>query len=230
MKQITKEPQYQKQLILAKGKGLTPLGLATNLIWFQDPRRLCFLLSRYKFVAKMLSGKKKVLEIGCGDAFGTRIVLQEVSKICAVDFDPILVKDVNKRMEKGWRFDCRVHDIIASPLSEKFDAAYCLDVIEHIPKTKERRFLSNIAGSLKENATLIIGTPSAQSQIYAAKASKEGHINCKDYNELKNLMLKYFYNVFVFSMNDEVVHTGFYPMAHYFLILCAGKRARGLRS
>jgi len=25
-------------------------------------------------------------------------------------------------------------------------------------------------------------------------------------------------------MNDEVVHTGFYPMAHYLLAVCAGPR------
>ena len=25
-------------------------------------------------------------------------------------------------------------------------------------------------------------------------------------------------------MNDEVVHTGFYPMAHYLFALCAGKK------
>jgi hypothetical protein len=25
-------------------------------------------------------------------------------------------------------------------------------------------------------------------------------------------------------MNDEVVHTGYAPMAHYLLILCCGKR------
>jgi len=28
-------------------------------------------------------------------------------------------------------------------------------------------------------------------------------------------MDKYFENSFIFSMNDEVVHTGYEPMAHY---------------
>jgi hypothetical protein len=28
----------------------------------------------------------------------------------------------------------------------------------------------------------------------------------------------------MFSMNDEVVHTGFGPMAHYLIALCAGPR------
>ena len=33
-------------------------------------------------------------------------------------------------------------------------------------------------------------------------------------------MTHHFRNVFIFSMNDEVVHTGFYPMAHYLFALC----------
>ena len=41
---------------------------------------------------------------------------------------------------------------------------------------------------------------------------------------LKSLLSKYFHNVFIFSMNDEVVHTGFYPMAHYLFALCCDKK------
>ena len=32
---------------------------------------------------------------------------------------------------------------------------------------------------------------------------------------MRALLDKFFHNVFVFSMNDEVVHTGYAPMAHY---------------
>jgi hypothetical protein len=35
-------------------------------------------------------------------------------------------------------------------------------------------------------------------------------------------MQQFFHNVFVFSMNDEVVHTGYSPMAHYLLALGCG--------
>ncbi len=215
----TKERQYQMLLKLRDLKGLTKLGLVANEVWHDDPRRLLFMLARYKFVAKMLSGKKNVLEVGCGDAFGTRIVLQEVGAICAIDFDPIFVKDINQRMEEKWKFSCRVHDILSKPVEGKFEAAYAIDVIEHIPKAKEELFISNIVQSLDDEGVLIIGTPSAQSQIYASKESKEGHVNCKDHKGLKKIMQKYFHNVFIFSMNDEIVHTGFYSLAHYLFAL-----------
>jgi cyclopropane fatty-acyl-phospholipid synthase-like methyltransferase len=220
----TKEPQYQFVVGLREAKGLSQLGLVTNQVWHDDPRRLLFILARYKFVSKMLGGKQRVLEIGCGDAFGTRTVLQEVGSICAVDFDPVFVNDVNERMEERWKFDCRVHDILERPVAGPFDAAYSLDVLEHIPQEHERRFVSNIAASLTEHGVLVIGTPSIQSQSYASAPSKEGHVNCKDAAQLKDLMSGFFHNVFIFSMNDEVVHTGFYPMAHYLFALGCAKR------
>ncbi|MCA1558156.1 MAG: SAM-dependent methyltransferase, partial [Acidobacteria bacterium] len=105
-----------------------------------------------------------------------------------------------------------------------FDAAYTLDVIEHVRQEDEDQFVSNIAASLKEQGVLIVGTPSIQSQVYASEYSKMGHINCKDHKQLKELMQKYFHNVFIFSMNDEVVHTGYYPMAHYLFALCVGRK------
>lgn len=212
------------ELIREQEKGRNTLGLIADLTWHRDPKHLLFLLARYKFVAKMLKGKKKVLEVGCGDAFGTRLVLQEVEKITAIDINQTLIDDVLERMGGYWRFHCRNHNIVLKPMDEEFEAAYCLDVIEHIPKEQEESFMFNIARSLKKEGSLIIGTPSIQSQKYTHPDSKKGHVNCKNYDKLKALMLKFFENAFVFSMNDEVVHTGFYPMAHYLLILGVGKK------
>lgn len=223
----TRERQYQFQVDLDEKQGRATLGLMTNAAWEEDPRRLLFLLARYKFVAKMLSGKKAVLEVGCGDAFGTRLILQDVGSICAVDFDPLFVKDANEHMTERWRFNCRLHDILAGPVDGTFDAAFSLDVLEHIQKCDERKFIENIIASLGNDGVFIIGTPSLQSQQYASPASKEGHVNCKDHRDLRGLLLEYFHNVFLFSMNDEVVHTGFYPLAHYLFALCCGKRETG---
>ena len=221
----TKEPQYQPGLELYRTNGPELLGPMMTQVWHDDPRRLTFVLARYKFVAKMLSGKRRVLEVGCADAFGTRVIQQEVGSVVAVDFDPVFVKDVNERMRDRWRFECRVHNMLDGPLEPRFDAAYSLDVLEHIEAKEERLFLANIAESLVDDAVLIIGTPSIQSQAYASPPSKAGHVNCKDAPALKALMLEYFANVFMFSMNDEVVHTGFYPMAHYLFAVGAGRLA-----
>lgn len=221
-----KETQYNTCLEIAEKHGLTHLGLMTNQVWWDDPRRFLFSLSRYKFVSKMLSGRQKVLEIGCGDAFGSRIVLQEVNHLTAVDFDPLFIDDIRKRMTSKWAFDVKVHDILQAPFEGGFDGIYSLDVMEHIPQEKEHIYLVNIISSLTPTGAVIIGMPSLESQEYASPPSKAGHINCKSGDDFKNVLGKYFHNVFLFSMNDEVVHSGFYPMAHYLIGVCTQPKAR----
>jgi 2-polyprenyl-3-methyl-5-hydroxy-6-metoxy-1,4-benzoquinol methylase len=216
----TREPQYERCLEVSEQLGRTALGLMSNQVWHDDPRRLAFVLARYKFVSKMLSGMPRVLEVGCADAFATRIVAQEVGNVTAVDFDPVFIQDVKDRMDPRWPIDARVHDMLKGPVEGVFDAAYAVDVLEHIPAEKENLFLANIVASLQASGVLLVGIPSLQSQVYASPPSKAGHVNCKDGPGLRATMSRHFRNVFIFSMNDEVVHTGFYPMAHYLFALC----------
>lgn len=220
----TREPQYQRSIDLLKTQGLTPLGLMTNQAWQDDPKHLLFTLSRYKFVAKMLAGRGHVLEVGCADAWATRIVVQAVQQLTATDFDPLFVEDVRKRMDARWKFAIEQHDLLAGPFPGQYDAAYALDVIEHIQPRDELNFVGNITKSLGPQGVLILGCPSLQSQEYASPPSKAGHVNCKTGDTMRALLSKFFHNVFVFSMNDEVVHTGYAPMAHYVLGLGCGRK------
>lgn len=221
----TREPQYQFLLSLREKEGLNRFGLMSSQVWRNDPRRLAFLLSRYKFVSKMFTGMNRVLEIGCADAFGTRIVRQEVPNVTAVDFDPIFIEDARDREDGKWPVEFKVHDLIEGPVEGEFDGGYALDVIEHIPVEHENAFVGNLVRSLVPHGAVILGCPSLESQAYASPPSKEGHVNCKDGSGLRELMSRFFHRVFVFSMNDEVVHTGFQPMAHYLLALGCNRKA-----
>lgn len=220
----TKEAQYQVIVEHTSGMGVERFGLRASESWYQDPKHLVFRLSRYKFVAKMLSGRQSVLEIGCGDAFGSRIVQQEVGKYTAIDFDPVFIEDVKSRMVEKWKFDTFVHDMLDGPVPGEFDAVFALDVLEHIDPAQERLFLTNSFAPLGPHGVGILGLPSLESQPYASVQSKLGHVNCKTAPDLKRLMQEYFHTVFIFSMNDEVVHTGFHKMANYVWGIGIGKR------
>ena len=222
---MTKEPQYSVVFDVVKKHGISRLGLMVNESWNQDPKRTLFTLARYKFVAKMLAGSERVLEIGCADAFGTRLVQQSVVSVTAIDFDPVFVDDVNARLDPAWPMECFVHDLLDGPVPGQFDAIYSLDVLEHIHPDNEAKFISNMLKSLDPNGVMIVGAPSLESQVYASPQSKAGHVNCKSGDNLKALFKRHFHQVFLFSMNDETVHTGFYPMAHYLIALCCGKRS-----
>lgn len=224
-KKSTKEPQYNDVFDILEKHGETRLGLMTNQVWNDDPRRLVFTLARYKFVSKLLSGHSSVLEIGCADAFGSRLVQQSVKNLTVVDFDPVFIEDVQLRHNPHWPLKSFVHDLVLDgPVPGDFDSIYCMDVLEHIDPINEESFLRNMLASLKDTGVVIIGMPSLESQAHASPQSKAGHVNCKSGEEFKKTMLNYFHNVFVFSMNDEVVHTGYFPMAHYLIALCTMKK------
>jgi len=219
----TREKQYQF-LLERRRKGMSQFGLMSSQAWQDDPKRLTFTLSRYKFVGKMLSGLDKVLEVGCADAFGSRVVKQEVRHLTVTDFDPIFIDNAVEVMDPRWPYVAKVHDMLRGPIEGNFDAAYALDVIEHIQMKKEKRFVRNIVNSLNRHGVLILGCPSIQSQVYASPPSKAGHVNCKDGPAMKSLLQHFFHNVLVFAMNDEVVHTGFFPMAQYIIGIGSTKR------
>ena len=112
---------------VAEKHGITRLGLMINESFNQDPKRTLFTLARYKFVAKMLDGAGHVLEVGCADAFGRRLVQQSVAKVTAVDFDPVFIQDANDRHDPAWPMECFVHDILDGPVPGQFDAIYSLE-------------------------------------------------------------------------------------------------------
>lgn len=224
-KASTTEPQYNLVFDVAAKHGIAKLGLMINESWNQDPRRTVFTLARYKFVSKLLAGRQNVLEIGCADAFGTRLVQQTVKRVTVVDFDPIFIEDAKARMNPHWPLDIFVHDMLKGPVEGRYDAAYALDVLEHIQPSDEHLFLKNAVAPLDPTGVAIFGMPTIESQAYASPQSKAGHVNCKSGEDLKATLEQFFHTVFVFSMNDEVVHTGHFRMANYIFAVCSHRKA-----
>ena len=114
--------------------------------------------------------------------------------------------------------------LIDQPKEGKYDAILSIDVIEHLEPEFEKPFMENQINALNKEGILITGTPNVTASQYATFRSDHQHINLKSAKELKNLLDKYFHNSFVFSMNDEVVHTGYHPMAHYLMAFGVGKK------
>jgi len=191
------------------------LGPWTSYSLLNDPKHMCFVLARYKYCSKMLQGKKDILEIGCGDGFGIPIVAQGARYILGIDVDDRLIRNNSERLKKIKNLHFMKMSICDEVPNRKFDGIYSIDVIEHLDVHLEKRFMRNSVRCLKKDGVYIVGTPNITANKYATPRSRIQHINLKGHNELKALLDKYFVNSFIFSMNDEVMHMGYYPMAHY---------------
>lgn len=206
--------------------GLQSMGVEASFTWWDDPKRMAFSLARYKFVSKMLEGRKRVFEAGCADGFASRIVSQAVGQLVAIDIVESHIASAKKGAAGQWPIDFRVHDMLSEPVEGPFDGAFSLDVLEHIEPRDEIQFITNMIGNLDRYGLCIIGMPSLESQAYASRLSKQNHINCKNQKVLKQLLERFFHVVLPFSSNDEIVHTGYHAMAHYNLVVCTGKREK----
>ena len=189
-----------------------------------SPRHLLFTLSRYKFAARMLpqGRESRVLELGCSEGIGTVILSEGGHNTMAVDADSKAIAHAEKVLNKP-NITFRSGNFIGQSFGT-FDAAVSLDVIEHIDRKDETAFIETIKNNLTSEGMCIIGTPNDSASRYASAASQIGHINMFVAERLTELLRKHFVHVFMFGMNDEVVHTGFYPMCHYLMAIACMPR------
>jgi len=184
--------------------------------WFYNsPRHLLYAMAHYKFAAKMIGHDKRVLDVGCGEGLGTWLLAVECGNAMGIDFDDEAVL----KAAENWN-DPRVRfqsiDFLNSDLGQ-FDAVMAFDTIEHIMPENADGFFRKIADSLSPDGITVIGTPNITADRYASPIAKEGHVNMYSGERLEEEMSKYFSRVLMFGANDEIVHTGFLPMAHYLI-------------
>jgi 2-polyprenyl-3-methyl-5-hydroxy-6-metoxy-1,4-benzoquinol methylase len=197
-----------------------------------DPKHLVFVLSRYKFALKMLEGKKSILEIGCGDGVGANIVgaARDLSTLFCIDWDKRNIEgNIRRNSGINKKIHFETHNInestfINSSVPNGFEAAFMIDVIEHVEPKKEHAFMVNVCKSLSSSGLLLTGTPNISASQYASPQSNAQHINLKSPETLRITMEKYFQHVFNFGMNDEVLHTGYSPMCHYIWTLAVNPK------
>ncbi len=226
MSESSIDPKELWEKVRAFDKTTESIVLGPNSSWklLTDPRHLLFTFARYKHAARLLPQKKDktILELGCGEGLGALFLAENASKVVCVDFDEDSITHARKHFPKD-NVEYRNADFLNTRLG-KFDGIVSLDVIEHVETRIEDKFIESCVNNLTDDGVCVIGTPNDTASPYASEGSKIGHINMYTAERLHELLYKYFHNVFIFGMNDEVLHTGFFPMCHY--ILCAACNPR----
>ena len=186
------------------------------------PRHILFTLSRYKFAAKMIGEGKGILELGCNEGLGSYYLSEFATHVHGVDFDEEAIGWAKENLEnEKLTFQC---DDFINKRYNKNHAVVSYDVIEHILPENEDAFLQTVVENLVNDGVFLVGTPNITSHRFSNPEFSGAHVNLYAGPRLCEALEKYFHNVFLFSMNDEMIHTGFVPMAHYLIALCCSKK------
>lgn len=173
-----------------------------------DPRRPAFTLACYKHAAKMLEGFDSVLEVGCADGFGSRIVRQHVRSLIAIDPDARSIEKARRASSERWPIWFEVGSItdlnkVGMPRWRGYSAVYALDVLDE-RISPDDGFLRAMAGAADDVA--IIGMPA----------------RWRDGPDLRARLRQFWRHAFLFTMSDESLGTSFAPTVQYLLALCVG--------
>lgn len=203
------------------GTDRVTLGPQASYQWLHDQKHLLFVLARYKHAARLIGGAQSVLEIGCGEGIGARILADGRMAWRGIDTDAAALVVAADTLPAP-RFVLDLANVVGFDAERLYDAAVSLDVIEHIPAAQEDVFMDGITINLEDDGVCVIGTPNKTAEDYQSEASRAGHINLYHAERLEELMRRHFRNVTMFGMNDEVLTTGYLPMAHYLMAVGVG--------
>ena len=205
-------------------QGQFTLGLINSESLLKDPKHVGFMIARYKFAARMMSRCRHIIELGCGEGIGTLMFLAETSAtVTAIDFDEPQIEYAKQQVlpHGSGRLSFLCQDLISTPyIGNPGDGLVSLDVVEHVDPSEEEQFLRNCTACLEQKGIAVFGTPNKYAEPYASDRSRQGHINLFDPERLISTLEAHFDHVFLFSMNDEMVHTGYHKLAHYLMALC----------
>ena len=105
-----------------------------------------------------------------------------------------------------------------------FDGIVSFDVLEHIYPENEEKYMNTVIENLKDTGTFVVGTPSLETQQYSKENITGAHVNVYKGETFYKMLKRYFYNVYLFTQNDEIIHTGHLRMANYLIAVCSHKR------
>jgi 2-polyprenyl-3-methyl-5-hydroxy-6-metoxy-1,4-benzoquinol methylase len=196
------------------------LGPSASEQWRTAPHHLAMVLARYRAAAALIGNARTVLELGCGEGIGARLLADGRELYHGVDYDAEAIAYANEHVRGdahgGVVFSCADVRVLA-PFGP-YDAIVTLDVIEHMTDYDGALLVGDAAAKLGPPGVLVVGTPNADFDHLASEASRREHVYTYHHDDLYFLLREKFTLVQSFGMQDTALHFG-HPAARHYLLM-----------
>ncbi len=156
--------------------------------------------SRYVFAARLARGKR-VLDLGCGTAYGSSEIARYAAVVTGLDISSDAI-DYARRNTAQPNVRFVQASAAAIPMREAaFDLVVAFEVIEHI--TEWRELLADVRRILAPGGQLVVSTPN---KCYYAESRKQSgpnpfHEHEFEFEEFKQALEEFFPHVLLFTEN-----------------------------
>lgn len=156
-------------------------------------------LHRYAF-AKSFVAAKTVLDIACGEGYGSNLLAETAKSVIGIDIDKLTIVSAQKKYIKE-NLSFETGTVINIPFAdETFDIIVSFETIEHIDQ--HAQMLGEIKRVLKKNGLLIISTP--EKKYFSDIHPHKNPFHAKELykKDFKDLLFKYFRHVNFLRQNS----------------------------
>lgn len=136
----------------------------------------------YEIAKNYLTKKDKVLDIACGEGWGSAILAQTARKVVGADISAEFIKQAKNRYNFT-NLSFETHNALQTSFeNESFDAVISMETIEHMEDDK--RFLSEMHRIIRTGGFFIISTPQSSTNFIPLIPYHIREYSLKDFKEL----------------------------------------------
>lgn len=145
---------------------------------------------RYALVLDIVKGKK-VLDIACGEGYGSSMIARSAHSVIGVDISHEAVEHASKTYanQSNLRFLCNSASSVDLP-DASFDVVVSFETIEHL--TEQQEMLAELRRVLKPDGVLIMSSPNRPVYSDAADYHNEFHVKELDFQEFDEILRSQF--------------------------------------
>jgi ubiquinone/menaquinone biosynthesis C-methylase UbiE len=146
-------------------------------------------LHRYIYSIEYVKSKT-VLDIACGEGYGSYLLSKYAKKVISVDIDQMTIESALSKYEKS-NIDFLLGSAISIPVeSSSMDVVVSFETIEH--HSEHEQMMIEIKRVLKNDGILILSTPDKKKYSDDREYVNKYHIRELYTSQLNNLINKYF--------------------------------------
>jgi protein-L-isoaspartate O-methyltransferase len=151
------------------------------------------------FLARRVASGKSVLDLGCGEGYGSNLLAEVASRVVGVDLSPQAIEHARIRYQRP-NLNFEVSDCRKTGFPDGgFDLIVCFEMIEHIEE--HHQLLSEVKRLLRPGGCFVVSSP--DKAVYSDAQGYENPFHVKELyaGEFRSLLEKNFALVKIFSQN-----------------------------